>query len=161
MFYPGQSIHLNRAFCSMCTPIPPLGPQHLVPEPVPSLETHLKSDQEKGRPDGCRYVGRKEKNTNEIQWQVKKSTWKNTEIRQVKGKAAKTRIGPRHLAAAGYQSPPNILGTYSVRKCRDIGHLRALSPRVNGWMYVCMHVCTCMHVCRPMYVCMYVCMYRI
>src|SRR6218665_3248691 len=40
--------------------VPPLGPQHRVPEPVPSLETHLKSEQVKGRPNGCRYIGCKE-----------------------------------------------------------------------------------------------------
>src|SRR6218665_2580705 len=43
-FYPGQGINLDRDFCSMHTPVPPLGPQHRVPEPVPSLETHLKSE---------------------------------------------------------------------------------------------------------------------
>src|SRR6218665_2092903 len=53
---------------------PPLGPQHLGPEPVPSLETHLKSEQVKGRPNGWRYVSRKE----EIQWKSdgRKREWK-------------------------------------------------------------------------------------
>src|SRR6218665_2924724 len=54
-FYPGQGINLDRDFCSMHTPVPPLGPKHQVPEPVPSLETHLKSEQVKGRPNGSRY----------------------------------------------------------------------------------------------------------
>src|SRR6218665_1191846 len=43
-FYPGQGRNLDRDFCSVRTPVPPLGPQHRVPEPVPSLETHLKTD---------------------------------------------------------------------------------------------------------------------
>src|SRR6218665_3561682 len=43
-FYPGQGRNFDRVFCSMCTAVPPLGPQYRVPEPVPSLETHLKSE---------------------------------------------------------------------------------------------------------------------
>ena len=43
-FYHGQGKNLERDFCSMCTSVPSLGPQHLVPESVPSLETHLKSE---------------------------------------------------------------------------------------------------------------------
>src|SRR6218665_995413 len=43
-FYPGPGRNLDRGFCSMCTTVPPRGPQHRVPEPVPSLETHLKSE---------------------------------------------------------------------------------------------------------------------
>src|SRR6218665_2352042 len=43
-FYPGQGRNLDRDFCSMRPFVPPLGPQHRVPEPVPSLETHLKSE---------------------------------------------------------------------------------------------------------------------
>src|SRR6218665_3965725 len=45
-FYLGHGRNLDRDFCSMHTPVPvpPLGPQHRVPEPVPSLETHLKSE---------------------------------------------------------------------------------------------------------------------
>jgi len=40
--------------------VPPLKPQHRVSESVPSLETHLNSEKVKGRPNGWRYVGRKE-----------------------------------------------------------------------------------------------------
>src|SRR6218665_2884180 len=40
-FYPGQGRNLDRVFCTMRTAVPPLGPQHWVPEPVPSLRTHL------------------------------------------------------------------------------------------------------------------------
>ena len=40
---PSQIRNLNQHFCPMRTAAPPLAPQHLVPEPVPSLETHLKS----------------------------------------------------------------------------------------------------------------------
>src|SRR6218665_1365201 len=36
-------ICLYIKFCKYET-VPPLGPQHLVPEPVPSLETYLKSE---------------------------------------------------------------------------------------------------------------------
>src|SRR6218665_3608257 len=43
-FYPGQGRNLDRYFCSMHTPVPSLGPQHRVPEPVPSLEIPLKSE---------------------------------------------------------------------------------------------------------------------
>ena len=51
-------------------------------------------------------------NTNEIQWQVKKSGWNNTEIRKAKGKAMDTNTGE----SLGYQSQPNSLETYQVRK---------------------------------------------
>src|SRR6218665_2172652 len=43
-FYNGQGSNLDRVFCCMCTAAPHLGPRHRVPEPVPSLETHLKSE---------------------------------------------------------------------------------------------------------------------
>src|SRR6218665_3788936 len=39
--YPGHDRNLDRVFCSMCTADPPLGPQHRLSDPVPSLETHL------------------------------------------------------------------------------------------------------------------------
>ena len=65
----------------------------------------------------------------------------------------------------------NSLETHLVRKWRDIGHLRALSPWSNGWDG-CMHVCicvlclyvriySCMDVCiyTPMYPCMYLCVH--
>src|SRR6218665_1734788 len=86
-----------------------MGPQHWVPEPIPSLETH--HQQVKGRSNGCRYVYREEDNTNEIQWQVK-SEWKNTEIWKVKGKAMDTNTG----GSPGYQSQPCGLETHLVRK---------------------------------------------
>src|SRR6218665_2015853 len=105
-FYPGQGRNLDRDFCSMYTSVPPLGPQHGVPESVPILETHLKSDKVKDRPNGCRYVGRNEK-TNDIQWQMK-SEWKNTEMWKAKGKAMDTNMG----GSPGYQSQPNSLETH-------------------------------------------------
>src|SRR6218665_1781074 len=43
-FYPGQGRNSDRNFYFMRTTVPPLGPQHRVPEPVPSLETHLESE---------------------------------------------------------------------------------------------------------------------
>src|SRR6218665_69974 len=43
-FYSGQGRNLDRVFCSMRTAVPPLGPQHRVPEPVTSLETRIKSE---------------------------------------------------------------------------------------------------------------------
>src|SRR6218665_3417048 len=43
-FYPGHCRNSDRDCCSMRTPVPSLIPQHRVPEPVPSLETHLKSE---------------------------------------------------------------------------------------------------------------------
>src|SRR6218665_3709613 len=60
-----------------------------------------------GRPNGCRYVGRNScrRNTNEIQWQVKKSEWKNSKIWKPKGKAMDTNTG----SSPGYQSQPNSL----------------------------------------------------
>ena len=42
----------------------------------------------------------KEKNTHEIQWQMKKSGWNNTEIWKAKGKAMDTNTGE----SPGYQS---------------------------------------------------------
>src|SRR6218665_2683550 len=43
-FYLDQGRNLDQHFCSMRTPVLLLGPQHRVPEPVPSLETHQKSN---------------------------------------------------------------------------------------------------------------------
>jgi len=40
------------------------------------------------------------RNTNEIQWQVKKSEWKNTEIWKAKGKVMVTNMGE----SPGYQN---------------------------------------------------------
>ena len=67
---------------------------------------------------------------NEIQLQVKKSEWKNTEIWKAKGKAMDTNTG----GSPGYQSPLNSIDTHVVRKWGDIGHQWALSPWSNGWM---------------------------
>src|SRR6218665_3270001 len=58
--YPGQGRNLERVFCSKRTAVPPLGPQHRIPEPDPSLETHLNSEYVNGRPNGCRHIVRKE-----------------------------------------------------------------------------------------------------
>src|SRR6218665_1238270 len=65
-------------FCSMRTAVPPLGPQHRVPETVPSLETHLKSEYVKGRPNGWRYVGRKEETRSKSDG--RKSEWKTSSM---------------------------------------------------------------------------------
>src|SRR6218665_205289 len=43
-FYPRQDRNFDQVFCSMRTAVPSLGPRDRVPEPVPSLETHLKSE---------------------------------------------------------------------------------------------------------------------
>jgi len=51
-------------------------------------------------------------NTNEIQWQVKKIEWNNTEIRKAKAKAMGTNTG----GSPGYQSQPTSLETHQVRK---------------------------------------------
>src|SRR6218665_1290556 len=75
-FYPGQGRNLDRDFCSMCTAVPPLGPQHRVPEPVPNLETHLKSEQVTGRPNGWRYGGRKE--LTRLKSDGRKGEWKTS-----------------------------------------------------------------------------------
>ena len=67
----------------------------------------------KGQPNGCRYVDlMDERNTDEIQWQVKKSEWKNTEIWRAKGKAMDANTG----GSPEYQSQPNSLETHLVRK---------------------------------------------
>src|SRR6218665_3213927 len=58
--------------------VPPLRPQHRVPEPVPSLETHLKSEQVKVRPNGWRYVGRKEEKR--LKSDGRKSEWKTSSM---------------------------------------------------------------------------------
>src|SRR6218665_1163703 len=80
-FYHGQGRNLDQVFCSMRTAVPPLGSQHRVPESVPSLETHLNSEQVKGRPNGWRYVGRKE----ETRLKSNKSEWKTPNM-EGKGK---------------------------------------------------------------------------
>jgi len=43
-FKPGQGRNWKRDLCFMRTPAPPLGSQCRVPEPVPSLETHRRSE---------------------------------------------------------------------------------------------------------------------
>src|SRR6218665_3279659 len=73
---PGQKfgssflIHTHRC--------PPLGPHHRGPEPVPSLETHLKSEQVKSRPNGWRYVDRKEETR--LKSNGRKSEWKTSSM---------------------------------------------------------------------------------
>ena len=53
-----------------------------------------------------------------------------TKIWKAKGKAMDTNMG----GSPGYQSQPNCLETRLVRKWGDIGHQRALNPRMNGWI---------------------------
>jgi len=55
---------------------------------------------------------------------------KITEIWQLKGKAMDTNTG----GSPGYQNQHDSLESHLVRKWGDIGHLRALSPWINGWM---------------------------
>src|SRR6218665_614413 len=76
--YHGQGRNLDQVFCSMRTAVRPLGPQHRVPEPVPSLESHLKSEYVKGRPNGWRYVGRKEETRSKSDG--RKSEWKTSSM---------------------------------------------------------------------------------
>src|SRR6218665_1892651 len=54
----GQGGNLKRDFCFMRTHAPPLGPQHRISEPVPSLETH--QQQVKFRSNGSICVGRRD-----------------------------------------------------------------------------------------------------
>src|SRR6218665_3999897 len=48
----------NEISASCAPHAPPMGPQHQVPEPVLSMETH--HQQMKGRSNWCRYVSHKE-----------------------------------------------------------------------------------------------------
>ena len=88
---------------SLCpsTYVPPLGPQHRVPKPVLSLETHQKVSKwgQIRRPQS--------RNTNGIQWQGKKSEWKNTEIWEANERAMNTNTGesPGHQSQS--QKPRN------------------------------------------------------
>ena len=70
------------------------------------------------RPTG-RHVGLKE----EIQWQMKKSEWKNTEIWKAKGKRRWT---PTRAVSQDTRANPNSPETLLVRKFVDIGHQRAM-----------------------------------
>src|SRR6218665_777834 len=126
-FYSGQGRNLDRVFCSMCTAVPPLGPQHRVPEPVPSLETHLKSEKVKGRPNGWRYVGSKEETR--LKSDGRKSEWKTSSM-EGEGK------GDGHQYGRKPRTPEPIPAgkTHLVRKRWDIGLLRALSPRIMMMM---------------------------
>src|SRR6218665_1622035 len=116
---PGQGRNLDRVFCTMCTAVPPLGPQHRVPEPVPSLETHLKREKVKGRPNGWRYVGRKEET------RLKSNGRKMENIKY--GKRREGRWTPIRAKAQDTRANPNSWETHLVRKRWDIGLLRALS----------------------------------
>src|SRR6218665_1621055 len=103
----GQGRNLKRDFCFMRTPAAPH--QHQVPVPVPSLESHLKSKSAKGRPNGCRYVGRKEE-----------TLMKSNGRGRVNGKTP--RYGRRRerrwtpTRAKAQDISPNSLETHPVRK---------------------------------------------
>jgi len=80
------------------------------------------------------------RNTNEIQWLVKKSEWKNTVI--WKAKVERPWI-PTRAKTQDTRASPNSLGTHLVRKWRDIEHLRALSQgmkagAMDGLTYWCL-----------------------
>src|SRR6218665_3707659 len=105
---PGQGRNLDRDVYSTRTLAPPLCSQHRNhAEPDPSLETHQKVHQ-----GGSTEWVQIRRNTNEIQWQVKKSEWKNTEIWKTKKKATNTNTG----GSPGYHPHPNSLETHQVRK---------------------------------------------
>ena len=64
---------------------------------------------------GADIISRKEeRNTNETQWQVKKSELKNTEIWKAKRKAMDTNTGE---SLQDTRVSSNSLETYLVRKC--------------------------------------------
>src|SRR6218665_2445852 len=130
-FYSGQGGNLNRVFCSMRTAVLPLGPQHWVPEPVPSLETHLKSEQVKGRPNGRRYVGRKE--GTRLKSNGRQERMENTKH----GRRREGRWTPIRVKAEDTRANPNSWETHLVRKRWYIGLLWALSP---GFMMICKFV---------------------
>src|SRR6218665_4217185 len=76
----------------------------------------------------CRYR-RREKETNEIQWQAKKSEWKTPRC----GRRRERCWTPTRAKAQDTRASPNSLETHLVRKTVR-GHLRELSPWSNGWM---------------------------
>src|SRR6218665_1333417 len=112
----------------MRTAVPPLGPQHQVPGPVPSLETHLKSELVKGRPNGWRYDGRKEETR--LKSNGRYERMENTKY----GRRREGRWTPTRAKAQGTRANPNSWETHLVRKRWDIGLLRALSPRIMMMM---------------------------
>src|SRR6218665_4002761 len=123
--YPGQGRNWDRVFCSMCTAVPPLGPQHRVPEPVPNLETHLKSEQVTGRPNGWRYGGRKE--LTRLKSDGRKGEWK-TSSKEGEGN------GNGHQYRRKPKTPEPIPIAGKLRERWDIGLLRVLSPRIMMMM---------------------------
>src|SRR6218665_2506295 len=109
---------------------PPLGPQHRVPEPVPSLETRLKSKYVKGRPNWWRYVGRKEETR-------LKSNGRYEQMEKTKyGKRREGRWTPIRAKAQDTRANPSSWETHLVRKRWDIGLLRALSLRIMMMMMI-------------------------
>src|SRR6218665_1195819 len=112
----------------MRTAVPPLGPQHQVPGPVPSLETHLKSELVKGRPNVWRYVGRKEETR--LKSNGRYERMENTKY----GRRREGRWTPIRAKAQDTRVNPKSWETHLVRKRWDIGLLRALSPWIMMMM---------------------------
>ena len=107
---PGQGRNLKQDFCFMRTPAPPLGPQHQVPVPVPSLETHLKSEYVRGRPNRCRYVGCKEETL-----MKSNGRWSRAN-RKTQKYGRERRWTPILAKAQDTRASPNSLETHLVRK---------------------------------------------
>ena len=101
--------------------VPPLKPQHRVK--VPSLETNLKGKKAKGRPNGWRYVGRKEETR--LKSNGRQQRMENTKY----GRRREGRWTPIWAKAQDTRANPNSWETHLVRKKWDIGLLRAVSPR--------------------------------
>jgi len=88
-----------------------------------------------GRPNGCRYVGRKEETR-----MKSNGRWRRVDgITPRYGRQRERRWTPTQAKAQDTRASFNSLETHLVRKWEDIGHLRALSPWINGWMLWKLH----------------------
>ena len=81
-----------------------------------------------GWPNGCRYVVRKEETR-----MKSNGRWRRVNgIKPRYGRQRERRWTPTRAKAQDTRAGPNSLETHLMRKWGDIGHLRALSPWING-----------------------------
>jgi len=116
---------MRRFFCFMRTAAPPLRPHNIGTRASPKPGTHLNvSKCRVDRMHGCRTADTSavKKKHEWIPMAGEEKWMENTKIWKAKRKAMDTNTGGKSLE------------THLLRKWRDIGHLRALSPWSNGWM---------------------------
>src|SRR6218665_916558 len=116
----------------MRTLVPPLGPQHWVPWPVPSLETHLRSEEVMGRPNGFRYICRKE----ETRFKSN-GCWRRGNGKHREGRRRERRLTPTRAVAQDTRAS-QLSRNSSSEEVR--GHWTLRTRRINGWMYFA-HYC--------------------